>query len=394
MNISYISTAVAVVLLCVSVGCTPSAEKDGLGHHHHHHGNEHKEGNAHNHNHEDEDEEGSSDIIHLTPEQAHEFGVKTDTVQQSVFNEVIIVSGEILSVPADQSVASAPNAGIISFSNGVVPGMRVSAGQSIATVSAKNITGGDANENARITYESAKRELDRVTPLHKDGIVSTKDYNAAEENFRKAQAAYTGGQSGRTVKAQRSGIITEIMVQDGEYVETGRPIVAISANNRLTLRADVPDRFRSSISRISTANFKISSADKTLNLNDLNGTKVSESPSVVKGGYVPVYFTFDNDGGVLSGTFAEVYLIGDSREGVISVPVSAVTEQQGEKFVYVRLDEDCYRKVPVVTGATDGCRIEIRSGLNCGDDVVIEGVTFVKLAESSGAVPEGHSHTH
>lgn len=390
MNISYMATAVAVALLCASAGCTSGAEKDGLGHHHH--GHEHHDGEAPGR--EDESHEDMSDVIHMSPEQAREFGVRTDTVQPSTFNEVIAVSGEILSVPTDLSVASAPSAGVISFCNGVVPGMRVTAGQPIATVSAKNITGGDANENARITYEAAKRELDRVTPLHMDGIVSTKDYNAAEENFRKAKAAYTGGQSGRIVKAQRSGIITDILVQDGEYVESGSQIATVSSNNQLTLRADVPDRLRSSIGGIATANFKVSSTDSTIVLDELNGKKVSNVPSAVKGGYVPVYFTFDNDGRVSSGAFAEVYLIGADREDVIAVPESSVTEQQGEKFVYVRLDEDCYRKVPVVTGATDGRRVEIRSGLCAGDDVVTAGVTFVKLAESSGVVPEGHSHSH
>ncbi len=36
--------------------------------------------------------------------------------------------------------------------------------------------------------------------------------------------------------------------------------------------------------------------------------------------------------------------------------------------------------------------IEIKSGLKPGDEVVTEGTTFVRLAETSGVVPEGHKH--
>lgn len=43
---------------------------------------------------------------------------------------------------------------------------------------------------------------------------------------------------------------------------------------------------------------------------------------------------------------------------------------------------------------TDGRMIEIKSGLKPGDEVVTEGTVFVKLAETKGNAPEGHSHNH
>jgi len=38
--------------------------------------------------------------------------------------------------------------------------------------------------------------------------------------------------------------------------------------------------------------------------------------------------------------------------------------------------------------------MEILSGLHEGDKVVVGGVSFVRLAEQSTVVPEGHSHNH
>ena len=61
---------------------------------------------------------------------------------------------------------------------------------------------------------------------------------------------------------------------------------------------------------------------------------------------------------MLPGAFVEVWLLSDGREGVISVPLSALTEEQGVKFVYVQMDDECYRKQEVKTGLDDGtpCR--------------------------------------
>ena len=63
-------------------------------------------------------------------------------------------------------------------------------------------------------------------------------------------------------------------------------------------------------------------------------------------------------------------------------------------YVFVRIDDDCYRKLPVRTGSNDGQRIEILSGLDGGEDVVVTGTTTVRIAESSGVIPEGHNHNH
>ena len=145
----------------------------GLGHHHHH-GAE------------------SSDEIVLSPADAQRFGVYSQMVKPQEFNEVIKVSGQIIAAPSDQSVVSAPSAGIITFVKGIVPGQKVNVGYVVGNVSAKNMAGGDQNEANRIAYEAAKLEYDRVEPLYKDGIVSAKEYNEVKRLYEAARAALAG----------------------------------------------------------------------------------------------------------------------------------------------------------------------------------------------------------
>lgn len=372
------------IVLCVGTllcaGCAPSAQDDGLGHHHHDH--EHASSN------------GNSEEIMLSANEAMRFGVYSQMVKPQDFSEVIKVSGQVLSAPDDQSIVIAPSSGILTFASGVVEGKKVAIGNTIASVSARGISGGDANEASRIAYESAKAEYERVKPLHDDGIISTKDYNAIKQAYEQAKAAHTGNVSGSTTSVVSNGVITKLLVKQGEYVSVGQPIAVISGNTRLTLRADMPEKYYNFLPLISTANIRPAYSENVISLSNLNGKLVSSSATSSQPGYIPVYFTFDNDGSVIPGTFAEVYLIGSTRKNVIVLPVDAVTEQQGKYYVYVKLDDECYEKRLVTLGSTDGQNYEIKSGLTRKDEVVSRGAIIVKLAEASGTIPAGHSHSH
>lgn len=375
------SIAICSTLLVYITSCTPSAKDDGLGHHHDHgsHG-----GNDH-----------GSEIV-LSVEQAKKFGVYSQMVKPRDFNNIIKVSGQIESAPTDQSIVAATAPGIVKFTPGIVEGKIVSNGATIARISSKNIAGGDPNESARIAVEATKRELDRLTPLHEDGIVSTKEYNAAKQAYEEACSAYSGTPNGGVAKASTSGAITQLLVKEGEYVTTGQPIAVISGSTRLTLRADLPEKYYKQLPTITTARFKPSYGDEVIHLNEVNGKMVSmpTTATAQQTGYIPVHFSFDNNGTAIPGAFVEVYLIGSTKPNAIVLPIDAITEQQGKYYVYVKLDDECYEKRLVTLGNSNGDEIEILTGLSRKDEVVTKGAIIVKLAESSGSVPEGHSHNH
>ena len=108
--------------------------------------------------------------------------------------------------------------------------------------------------------------------------------------------------------------------------------------------------------------------------------------------YIPVTFEFDNVGNIIPGAFAEVYLLAQPKDNIISVPVSALTEEQGLNFVYLQIEDDAFKKQEVTVGQNNGDRAEILKGLKKGDKIVTNGVYQVKLAASSSVIPDGHNH--
>lgn len=380
----------AAALLLVSVSCSGDGSHAGHeGHTHERHAHQPGE-NAESHN--------DKGLILLDHKQVEKLGVEAKAVEPGEFANILKVSGEISALPGSEGAVAARQAGIVKFASGISVGVAVSSGRSVATVTARGMSGGDPNEAARVAYQAAKRELDRLTPLHKEGIVSTRDYNAALRQVEEARvamgAASQGG--GSTATAPVTGVITSLDVVDGQFVEAGQTIATISSNNALTLRADLPESSASYLAGITGARFRPSYSDKVIDV-IASGGKMLSSPSLssAAGGYIPVYFTLPKgNAGLINGTYCEVYLLGVTRGGVISVPEEGVSEQQGKYFVYVEKEPGHYEKRPVVTGTTDGERREIISGLHPGEKVVGKGMAYVKLAETSGAVPEGHSHSH
>lgn len=370
--------AVASLAAC---GNNHQEGEDELAHHHH----SHAEGGA---------EEFHSEIT-LREDAQKMFGVESEVVSPSTFNNVINVSGQIAAAPGSASMVSAPTSGIVHFASSIAPGREVSPGATIATVSAESVAGGNANAVAKAELDRAKKELDRIEPLYAEKLVTAQAYNDAKAAYQAAKSAYSPSAASGACRAVKGGVITEILVSEGQYVDAGTPIAAISSTRTLTLRADVPERYGNNLHDIYTCNIELGNGGQTLSLADMHCRRISGAQLASSTrGYVPLYFEFDNNGSVIPGSFVKVYLLGTPREGVISVPKEALSEQQGQMFVYKRLDEDCFAKLPVQVGQNDGSKVEIKSGLAGGEDIVVRGTTAVRIAESSGAVPEGHSHNH
>ncbi|MDE6397182.1 MAG: efflux RND transporter periplasmic adaptor subunit, partial [Muribaculaceae bacterium] len=265
----------------------------------------------------------------------------------------------------------------------------------IGTVKSTAVTGGDQNAAARATLEAAKRELDRLKPLYENQLITADRYNQALADYNVAKASYSPAAASGKVTSPISGTVTSLDVAQGQIVDAGTVVGTVTDNARLTVTFDVPDRYASKITEISDARISLPGTDELIELGSLGGKKLSSTvTSTNRPGYLPVTFAFDSSGRFVPGAVVQGYLMGQPRQNVVTIPLSAVSEQQGNYFVYIQVDEEGYLKSPVTLGARDGKVVEVVKGVHPGDDVVIEGVTAVKLAEKSGVVPEGHSHSH
>lgn len=286
----------------------------------------------------------------------------------------------------------------------------------MADITARHLQDGDPIAKAKAAYEAAKSEMGRVKPLADENIVSQRELEQARLNYETARAAYEGLKASRSgsavVTTGMGGYVKSMLVKSGDYVNVGDPIAIVTQNRRQQLVVDVPECAYRNMSDIKSANFRATGNENVYKLSELNGKLVSYSRTLPEGSaYLPATFEFDNVGDIIAGSFVEVYLLLKPRKNVVTVPNSALTEEQGLYYVYVKLhdshaheqedhahehegEEGVFEKREVKIGQTDGVRTEIVEGLKAGETVVAKGAYQVKLAASSSVIPEGHNHNH
>ena len=266
------------------------------------------------------------------------------------------------------------------------------------TISSSKMEGGDISKKVALRYNAAKSEFERAESLIGDKLISQSDYNAIKLEYLTAETEFKAiGNSGNGVKITSpiKGYVNELLVSEGEYVEAGRPIMIVSANNSSILTAYVSERQYGRLKNISNANFKTAYNNNVYDINKLGGKFLAygrgeNDESLL----VPVSFEFPNNGDILPGSFVEVYLKEKSKRNAITIPLSAITEEQNVYYVYTHRGGQLYRKNEVKLGESDGKFIEILSGINAGDKVVVNGTYQIKLAASSGAIPAACGHAH
>ncbi|MBE5032499.1 efflux RND transporter periplasmic adaptor subunit [Gallalistipes aquisgranensis] len=379
-----------------------AAEKNHV--HSEHEGEEHDghdhEAEGHDHEAELAAEAAHADEIVFPKAQAERAGLKVERVEPGVFCEVIRTSGQVLAAQGDEVSLSAPVSGIVSFAGPrLTEGAQVVHGARLFYISSRKIATGDINARTKAAYDKARADYERAKELLADRIVSQREYDQTKLAYEQALAEYEAiasirSERGTVVAAPIPGFLTSLSVKEGDYVEMGAPLATVSKNRRLMLRAEVSQKYYDRLKSVRSANFKAPYEERVWSLKDMNGRLVSVGKASPSGSYlIPVTFEFDNRGGVVPGSFVEVWLTGAPQSGVISVPLSAVTEQQGVYYVYVRLDEEGYQRREVKLGPGDGERVRILSGLAPGEEVVTEGAVHVRMASASASIP-GHTHNH
>lgn len=353
---------------------------------------------ADSHVHEEEGIENPDEIV-FTKAQAARTDFNVEPAVPGSFHEVIRTSGQILPAPGDEVTLVAPVSGVVSFAgHKLSEGMKVGPSSALFYVSSKNMASGDALARDANAYYKAKADFERVEKLLADRIVSQAEYDALKAAYEDAKNSYealagSSTERGTAVKSRIGGYVTSLSVAEGDYVQAGQQLATVSQNRRLVLRAEVSQRYLSRIPNIVSANFTVPYDETVWKLGELGGELLSAGRNVVQGTpLIPITFEFDNNGRVMPGSYVDVRLIGKPEENALTVPLTAISEQQGLYYVYIQLDEECYMRREVRPGPDDGVRVKILSGLEPGERVVTRGAVNLKMASASGAIPHGHEH--
>lgn len=317
----------------------------------------------------------ASDVVRLAPHRLSVELAMPGTVQ--AFNQATVrskLSAEVRRLPVRE-------------------GDRVAAGQVIAEFDTAQLRNQLAErqatlESARATLAQTERTRASNAQLVKQSFISQNAFDTADDAFRAQAAAVQAAEaqvaqtqlllSDAVVRAPIAGQVAKRFVQPGEKVPFDAPLLHIVDLSRLEVQAQAPV---ADVARIAEG------AEVEVEIEGLAGRPYPGridriNPTTEAGSrMIAVYILLPNDDGRLrGGMFARVRLQIGGEAAVPSLPVTAVQDDRGQRYVWIIADGKLARR-NVGTGVRDERlqRIEITSGLTEAEQVI--GTKFDNLRE-------------
>ena len=347
--------------------------------------------------------EPAGDEISFLKEQAWKIDFAIQQINRQPIHEVIHTSGEIQPVKGEEKTVAAKSSGIVSFrSSKLQAGREVSAGETLFSISSKGLVQSNLDEKYQVTkarVERTRADFERAEELIGEQIIGQKEYERRKMEYSIAQAEFqtlasayhTGGVS---ATASMSGIIKNVLVNDGQFVEEGTPLVEITSNRRLLLQAEVSQSQLPKLRFIKSANFKTPYQEEVQSIDDYNGRLVSYGKVMDQGSsFIPVLFELDNLHELIPGSFVELFLLTNPIENALVVPRSALMQDYSLNYVYVQTGGESFEKREITLGVNDGVNVQILAGISEGEWVVTKGAYQIKMASMSSTIP-AHGHEH
>lgn len=337
------------------------------------------------------------DVIHLSEERAKEAGVRCESAHGGKIADFLRLTGEVKLNDDKTIIVTTPVSGIVRSVEASL-GDTKQAGALLVTLSSSDVASARATlEAAQSRAALAEKSFAREKRLWERQISAQQDFLAAQQTFQEAQIAVREAQqrlkvlgveasargedfSVLSIVAPITGSVVEKNVVAGANVDAGAALLKLSSLDALWIDLDVRQE----------ALAQVQVGQQVL----LGATAVPTERQAMVTYIGPVVGTdsrtararlvIDNaDGFWRAGQFAYGFVPLEAMEVPVLVPEAAVQTVSGAPTVFVQSQEGYVPRV-VKLGRTGDHVVELRSGVEPGECVVVEG-SFVLKAELSKA---------
>ncbi len=270
-----------------------------------------------------------------------------------------------------------------------------------------------AMDRAKAALAKAERDVERFTPLAAQKAISQKELDDATSarDFDRANVASATAQvdaaklnlAWTRVTSPVDGIAGIATTQEGDLVSPQTVLATISVVDPILAVFNISEseylKFAQAINTAATGGTP-QSAGTGLELVLSDGTVFGQKGRVltadrqvdIKTGTLMVKGQFANPGNLLRpGQYARVRGVVDERKGALLVPQKAVSELQGSYLVGVIKPDGTADLRPVTMGPRIGDMWVVDKGVEAGEQVVIEGLQFLRPGSKVNAKPAPQS---
>ena len=271
------------------------------------------------------------------------------------------------------------------------PGLEVTKGDLLAHLDESEYQ--NTLEERQARFDLAKIQHEQASKLLEKKLASQLQYDQTAADLKSARAALEQARDNlryTRLVAPFDGIVARVDVENFQAVQAKTPIIELQSDERLDIRFSVPESLISQMKLVEDPEIISNVCGKVRFTTHPNRFfrachKEHESvPDPLTRNY-SVVFTLDpiTEFAILPGMSASIEinlsaLLPDDVDNELLVPVEAVFEKEGKKWVW-RVDADMRtQRVPVEVGRFHEGMIEITSGLSPDNQVVAAGVSYIR----------------
>jgi len=224
-----------------------------------------------------------------------------------------------------------------------------------------------------------KKEFANETAMDFDQLLQAAKYKLLLWGMSESQIAELArskkAAATTTFYSTASGTITSLEIREGDYVMEGGTIVKLADLSTLWAEAQVYSSQLAEIDRNGMV---------TVQLPDMEGKEIKGNIEFVNPEINPdtrinlIRVSIPNIGNRLKPGMPAYVLLKSQQHNTLTLPSEAILRDSKGATVWVRTGENLFKSRMVEIGLESDDRIEIRSGLNTGDVIVISGAYLLQ----------------
>ena len=244
-------------------------------------------------------------------------------------------------------------------------------------------------ESAKAQVERDQIEFDRMTNLAKGSAATQRDLDNATSQLAISKARLDGirARLERTsIFAPNAGVLNDLLVEEGEFVDTGNPVAQVVDTDTVKVVVEIPERDVAFFTIGEKAEIFVDTKGQARSL--VGTISFISELADARTRTTRTEIILDNKQRLLrSGQIVHVRLTRQILKDAILIPLLAVIPMEDSKAVYVVNSTQAKRR-EVEIGIIRGDQIQITSGLEPGDKLIIAGHRFVAPGQKVNIVPE------
>lgn len=300
--------------------------------------------------------------------------VTTFVTEKKLFRNYIEIQGN---AESDLNITVSPEMGGEVVSVLVEDGQSVKKGQLLVQLDDDLLQ--KQLDDMKVSLDLATTVFNKQQNLWNKKIGSELQYLQAKNNKESLEAKTKTLQtqlSKTRITAPVDGTVERVMIKEGETAAPGHPMMNVVNLDKITVKADVPERFVGVVKKGDEVAINFTS------LNIERKATVSSVGSLIN----PANRTFrveveipNKDHSLKANMLALLKIVEYQNENAITVPTRIVQQDREENFIYIvsRSSEPAAQKKIIQVGKSYGGETEVLSGLSEKEEVIDAGFQYV-----------------